>query len=688
MLAWLIAPLGLLLLVSSIDAVWKARHSHADAARVVILAEVGQSLFQSLAAARLERGSLSAAMGSPGAIAEANLPRITTNRAAAEQGHAAALASLATANLPGIAALTDSLRERHAALVTMRGRADAAIRQPREARDAAVVAGLPRVFDAWLDAAIALADAVDGRLTMVDVTVDQLVALKRAAWAVRLYGGMEALRVNNAVAAGRPWDAAEIVDAAVERGRVLQASALLREAAARPDAAPAFRDAMARMEQRYFGYVNGTMRQRMEALSSGRLPDVTLVALQEGNSVALNSIVDLANAVLEPLVAHARSTRNGALVALVVNAAAAMLALSLTIAGLMVARRRISGPIQEMTAAMRSLAGRDLTTTIPGAARGDEIGEMSAAVRVFKDGLIEADRMAEAERAGQEAALHRRTAMETLTRGFEAKIAELTGVLTTSAGSLERSAGTMSDTAGRGTAQATAISRSAQGADESVQTVAAATEELAASIAEITRQVTQSQGVVQAAVAAAEHTNVVVTALTEGAARISQVVTLIQGIAGQTNLLALNATIEAARAGDAGKGFAVVAGEVKALASQTAKATDEIGAQICQMQSATQDAVSAIRGIAQTIGEVSGITASIAGAIQEQDAATREISANVQQVAASNREVTSSIGAIGRMADETGRAASEVLAASGALSRQTEATQAEVRQFLEGVKAA
>ncbi len=687
-LGLLIAPLGVLLLLGSADSLWRAWRAHEAAARVAILAEMGESLFHALAAGRLERGALTAALGNPAPIVEADLPRIVDNRALAERGQQRALDTLAAAGLPGLSEHVVRLRERHAALTQMRQRADAALRQPRAARDAETMAGVPRAFDAWLEMAAALADQVDAGITMADARVDQLVALKRAAWALRLYAGMEALRVNTAVSAGRPFTDADGIAAAVERGRARQAWSVLLEAEARPDARPAFRAAMGETERRYLAYADGALRQRIELLSTGRMPEITITALQAENGAALGAIVDLANAVLGQLVGHAREARGAAGAMLAVHGAAALLALVLTLVGLMAAERRISGPIRAMTAAMRRVARREFDAAIPGAGRGDEIGEMAAAVQVFRTGLIEADRMAEAERQAQQEALRRAAELQALAKDFEARIAELTALLASSAGQLEDNAGAMNDVAGRGTQQAGTIATAAQGADQAVQTVAAATEQLAASIAEITRQVTHSQGVVQGAVAAAERTDRVVQALSEGAGRISQVVALIHGIAGQTNLLALNATIEAARAGDAGKGFAVVAGEVKALAAQTARATDEIGGQIGQIQAATQDAVAAIRGIAHTVGEVSDITASIVGAIRQQDAATREISASVQRVAAGNREVADSIGAIGGLAEDTRRAASGVLAASGDLSRQTAATRQEVGRFLDAVRAA
>jgi methyl-accepting chemotaxis protein len=218
--------------------------------------------------------------------------------------------------------------------------------------------------------------------------------------------------------------------------------------------------------------------------------------------------------------------------------------------------------------------------------------------------------------------------------------------------------------------------------------VAASAEELSSSISEITRQVAQSAKITEKAVADARRTDTTVRALAEGAQRIGQVVELISSIAGQTNLLALNATIEAARAGDAGKGFAVVASEVKSLAGQTAKATEEIGAQITRLQNETKDAVEAIKGITTVIEEVSSIATAIASAVEEQGAATAEIARNVQQTAGSAQMVTTNIAGVSEGAASTGAAADQVLSAAGELSRQAESLSAEVSGFVADVRAA
>jgi methyl-accepting chemotaxis protein len=348
----------------------------------------------------------------------------------------------------------------------------------------------------------------------------------------------------------------------------------------------------------------------------------------------------------------------------------------------------IATPIRAMAASMRRLARRDMAADIPALGRADEVGQMAEAVRVFKDSLIEGDRLA-AERAGEQAAKDNRgRRLEATVASFEVSARDLVGQLTAGAGELEGTAAAMASTAERTQRQAGAVAAAAREAGDGVQTAAAAAEQLTASISEITRQVAQSARVAARAVADAQRTDALVAALAAAADKIGNVVGLITSIAGQTNLLALNATIEAARAGDAGKGFAVVASEVKNLASQTGHATEEIGAQITQIQAATKEAVAAIRGIAATIEEISGISTSIAAAVEEQGAATGEIARTVQQTATSAQEVSSNIGGVGEAATETGTAAAQVLAAAGALGKQAERLSADVNRFVTDVRAA
>jgi methyl-accepting chemotaxis protein len=368
---------------------------------------------------------------------------------------------------------------------------------------------------------------------------------------------------------------------------------------------------------------------------------------------------------------------------------AVMLAVTLVVAGFgFVVGRGVSAPILGMTAAMTELAGGSTTIEIPGAGRGDEIGRMAAAVQVFKDNMIRADQLTAEQKKEQTRREKRQERMEAAIQAFDRSIAGLLQRLSTAAGELQSTATDMTKTAETTTERAAAAASASEHASQNVQTVAGAAEELTASINEISRQVTESTQIAGQAADDAGQTNTQMQSLAATAQKIGDVVKLINDIAGQTNLLALNATIEAARAGEAGKGFAVVASEVKSLATQTAKATDDISAQVKAIQSATADSVRAIQGITGTIGRINEIATAVASAVEEQGAATKEIARNVQQASAGTGEVSSNIGAVTEAAGQTSSAAAQVQAAAADLASQGDKLRAEVDQFLADLRAA
>ncbi len=352
-------------------------------------------------------------------------------------------------------------------------------------------------------------------------------------------------------------------------------------------------------------------------------------------------------------------------------------------------RAIVSRPLAEMTTAMASLAKNDTSVVVPGLVRTDEIGAMAASVQVFKENAVEKRQMiAEQDALKAKVEEERRAAMAALAVTFEADVNAIVDGLVAGAGEMQSTSHTMSATAEETGRQATAVASASEQASANVETVAAAAEELAASIREIARQISQSAAMSRAAAEQALSTQSEVRNLANAAEKIGTVVDLINDIATQTNLLALNATIEAARAGDAGKGFAVVAQEVKTLANQTAKATEEISAQIAAVRTEIGGTVTAIEAITETIGQIDHIAAAVAAAVEEQQAATAEIARNVEQASLGTREVASNIAGVTEAADQTGASAAQVLATAGALNRQAEKLTAAMAKFITEIRGA
>jgi len=351
--------------------------------------------------------------------------------------------------------------------------------------------------------------------------------------------------------------------------------------------------------------------------------------------------------------------------------------------------RGLVRPLDRICNTMEHLAKGDLNVEVPFTGHRNEIGQISRSLSIFKDRLFDADRVrTEREEATARAMAERKAAMNRIAGDFERSVGSIVAGAASAAAEMQRSAQSLSAIAKETTRQSTTVASAAQQTTGNVQTVAAAAEELSRSSQEISQQIDHSASIAQSAVAQADRTNAMVEGLLASTQKIGEVMGLIQNIAAQTNLLALNATIEAARAGDAGKGFAVVANEVKALSTQTAKATEEIADQIQAIRDATGTTAEAIREIGATIGQINEIATTIAAAVEEQGASTKEIAHSVHQAAQGTQGVMQNIAEVNQASGQVGAAAELVLSSAGELARQSERLKHEVESFLTTVRAA
>lgn len=684
----IIGVLGLFLIGQLANGLLGAIERNSAAQKVERFASTDQQLFASLLGFRLERGTfLSALVADAPANANAD-NRIATNRQLSEAAYKSVLERLDGVSDSRLAAGLRKLVAVHDALVPLRPKAEAAIHQATAERDAKVGDEFRKVAQDYLDAILALTAELENALKLSDPVVDHLLGVKQSAWAARNFGGLVAIRLETAAASGKPWSAADMVGAAEDTGRAKQAWSQVLDIAARPDAPASLTDVVARSKQGEAAAMTERQQGFIKALSNNQTIYVKIEDLSKLNTAILNSSVEAGQVALAEMVARAGQQMISAKWSLALNGAMMLVALAITVFGFILVRRRVSAPIRQMTQAMRSLAERDYAIELAGIERGDEIGEMSRAVAVFKENMMTGDRLAEETAAEQAKKERRQLAVERLIGQFEKTVTESLHTLASASGELNATAQSMSSTAEQGSSKAASVASLSGDASSNVQTVAAATEQLSASISEISRQVAESSSIAGAAASEAARTNGEVQALADAAQRIGDVVALITGIAAQTNLLALNATIEAARAGEAGRGFAVVASEVKNLATQTAKATEEITGQVAAIQGATQSSVTAIQSIGTTIQRVNEIAAAIAAAVEQQGAATREIARNVQQASQGTNEVSRHISGVSQAAGQTGAAAGEVLHSAKMLARLSDDLKRDVDSFVGDLRAA
>jgi methyl-accepting chemotaxis protein len=579
----------------------------------------------------------------------------------------------------------DSVTGRAAA---MRATVDAWLDRPPAARSEPEHAAAVAATLGVVDIVVPLLDAVEHDIARATPESLGLLGLARAAVNTRLVVGYLGGLLAPPLQGGKPLSPPAAMAIALAKGQSKEVDDLLLADIAKLVPGSEADRAMQVVQDRLFTQGMAMIDRLTAEGVAGQPYDTTVDVYLPAIIADLNTLWPVRDAVLHLADAQGAARIAATRMKLIVTALVLALMLAALAGAILLFRRRLILPITALTEVVGRMAGGARDVSVPGTARADELGALARGLEQLLEYGRTADRLAAEQARDQAAKTERAVQLAARVSSFEAQASGLAGQMTAASAAMEGTARSMSATAERTSGQAAAVREAASRTSAGVQTVAAASEELAASIQEISRRMAQSSQMTSQAVEASRRTDGIVGALSASAQKIGQVIKLIAGIAGQTNLLALNATIEAARAGDAGKGFAVVASEVKSLALQTARATEDIGAQVNEIQQATDAAVTAIQGITAAITQVSEIAISIVAAVEQQGAATAEIARNVQQTSASTRDVTANIAGVRDAAGETGSAATQVLDAAAALSRQARLLNDEMGRFIADVRAA
>jgi methyl-accepting chemotaxis protein len=521
-----------------------------------------------------------------------------------------------------------------------------------------------------------------------DAVIDQLLMIKQAAWLLRNTAGEASLIVSTSLAAGKVSPESRLAYIKFVGGAEAAWKALgLALSGMKP--IPALVAAMDANKSAYFDPQYTALRDRLvDALASGAKPEMVANDWSPLTVGRLAAAVNVADAALEAAKEHTARQHAEALRSLVLQLVLLIAAIGFTVGAMLLVSRRVINPLSNMRDAMLQVAAGDLSVSTGYDQRRDEIGALAGALEAFKRQAAETLKIEAQEREHNAAAAARQRAIEGYVGEFEGLVHQTLQQLGQASDQMRTTSSGLSEVSRQTNTRVEVAQKASGEASMSVESVASAAEELSASINDISQQAAHAAGIASRAVDKARQTDDTVQGLAKSAGRIGEVVGLINQIAAQTNLLALNATIEAARAGEAGRGFAVVASEVKSLASQTAKATEEISEQIADIQKVAGDAVDAIQGIGNIIGEVNEVATAIAAAVQEQGAATQEITRSTQYAAQGTKNVSENITGVRSNADAAASASDDVKRASETLETQSQALGNQVTSFLGKIRAA
>jgi len=562
------------------------------------------------------------------------------------------------------------------------------VKKPKASRRPTLAKEYMETTSALLETLDKLSATLAAAVNHQDAVIDQLLAIKQAAWLLRNTGGEASLLISNGLAAGRAAPETRLTFTKLAGGTDVAWTALEMTASGMQLPA-ALSAAIAATKTAYFEPQYLALRDRLlTTLIAGEKPELTANQWSPITVGRLGAAVNVAEAALDAAKDHTSTQYSVAQRSLVLQLVLLASALVLTFGAMMAVSRRVITPLHNIRDAMLKVASGDLTVDTGYAQRRDEIGALAGALETFKQQAADKVRIEQQERERNAGAAMRQQTIEGYVGEFENMVRQTLGELGDASGQMRTTSAGLTTVSRQTNARVQVAEKASGEASMSVESVASASEELSASINDISRQAAHAAGIASRAVNQARETDSTVQGLARTAGRIGEVIGLINTIAAQTNLLALNATIEAARAGEAGRGFAVVASEVKSLASQTAKATEDISEQITDIQKVAGDAIDAIKGIGSIIGEVNEVATAIAAAVQQQGAATQEITRSTQHAAQGTKNVSDNITGVKADADAAAAAAENVKQASETLETQSQQLGSQVTEFLGKIRAA